>query len=391
MATKKDSVKDNKPLTILYFGTYEETYSRNQIMIKSLKKMGHSIKECHVSLWGNQIDKTKTVTGISGKFLFIARLLSIYPLLFFKYLFVGHYDVMFVGYFGHLDMLFARMFQTLAFRKKRIVFDAFLSLYDSMVTDRKMMKAGSLPAMLVFWCDKKACLLADIVILDTNAHIDFFCSTFGLPEEKFVRIFASADTDVFHPRQVEKKDDVFNVLFMGKYTPLHGIKYIVEAAEILKDHNDIKFTFIGKGQLYPTIRKSVREKGLDNIEFIEWVDYEKLPDYIARTDVCLGIFDYSGKASRVIPNKVFQAMAMGKAILTARTSGIAEGIKDGDNGVLCNPADPFDLVDKILKLKKERSLLEKIAENAKETFQKSLGERAIIASLKRVLRRQKKR
>ena len=171
MATKKDSIKTNRPLTILYFGTYEETYSRNQIMIKSLKKMGHSVKECHVSLWGNQIDKTKTFAGFFGKLLFFARLLSIYPILLFKYLFVGHYDVMFVGYFGHLDMFFARLFSLLTFRRKRIIFDAFISLYDSMVTDRKMMKAGSLPAMLVFWCDKKACLLARVSYLRLARNI----------------------------------------------------------------------------------------------------------------------------------------------------------------------------------------------------------------------------
>lgn len=368
MATKKDSVKDNRPLTILYFGTYEETYSRNQIMIKSLKKMGHSVKECHVSLWGNQIDKTKTVTGISGKFLFIARLLSIYPILLFKYLFVGHYDVMFVGYFGHLDMLFARLFQTLAFRKKRIVFDAFLSLYDSMVTDRKMMKAGSLPAMLVFWCDKKACLLADIVILDTKAHIDFFCSTFGLPEEKFVQIFASADTDVFHPKRIEKQHDHFSILFMGKYTPLHGIEHIVDAAEILKDHNDIKFTFIGKGQLYPTIRKSVREKGLDNIEFIEWVDYEKLPDYIARADICLGIFGNGEKSMRVIPNKVFQALAMGKAVITEDSRGSNELLVHGENALLCSVASGGSLANGILKLVHNEELRKRLGRKGYETF-----------------------
>ena len=147
-----------------------------------------------------------------------------------------------------------------------------------------------------------------------------------------------------------KKDDVFNVLFMGKYTPLHGIKYIVEAAEILKDHNDIKFTFIGKGQLYPTIRKSVREKGLDNIEFIEWVEYEKLPDYIARTDVCLGIFNNSGKASRVIPNKVFQAMAMGKPVVATRVGGIPELVVDGQTGLLCEAENPENLAQNIIKL-----------------------------------------
>ena len=381
MATKKDSVKDNRPLAILYFGTYEETYSRNQIMIKSLRRIGHNVKECHVSLWGNQIDKTKTFAGFFGKLLFFARLLSIYPRLLFKYLFVGRYDVMFVGYFGHLDMLFARLFQTLAFRKKRIVFDAFISLFDSMVTDRKMLKDDSFPSRLVFWLDKTACRLADIVILDTDAHIDFFHQTFGVPKEKTVRIFACADTDVFYPRQIEKKDNTLNVLFIGKYTPLHGIKYIVEAAEMLKNDENIQFTFIGKGQLYPEIRKIVKQKELRNIIFIDWVPYETLPDYIATADVCLGIFSLSEKALRVIPNKVFQSLAMKKAVITENSKASCELLANEENALLCNPGSGRGIAGAILKLKANPSLRCKIEEHGYRRFNERCGLGAVEANL----------
>ena len=373
-------------LTILYFGTYEETYSRNQIMIKSLKKMGHNLKECHISLWGNKIDKTKSFSGIFGKLFLMLRLLSIYPRLFLKYLFVGRYDVMFVGYFGHLDMFFAKLFSILTFRRKKIIFDAFISLYDTMVSDRKMLKENSFFSKIVFWLDKLSCWFADTVILDTNAHIDFFHKTFNVPKEKMVRIFASADEDIFYAREIDKENDKFNVLFIGKYTPLHGIEYIVEAEEILKKSQDIHFTFIGKGQLYPEIRSIVKYNHLDNIEFIDWVEYEKLPDHIGKADVCLGVFSASEKASRVIPNKVFQSMAMGKVVVTARTPGIAEGLRDEDNAILCNPADPIDLSNAIIKVKEDILLSKKIAFNARKTFLQNFGRKEIMAELHKAIK-----
>ena len=373
-------------LTILYFGTYEETYSRNQIMIKSLKKMGHNLKECHVSLWGNKIDKTKSFSGIFGKLFLMLRLLSIYPRLFLKYLFVGRYDVMFVGYFGHLDMFFAKLFSILTLRRKKIIFDAFISLYDTMVFDRKMLKENSFFSKIVFWLDKLSCWLADTVILDTNAHIDFFHKTFNVPKEKMVRIFASADTGVFYPRQVKKDDNVFNVLFMGKYTPLHGIEHIINAAEILKNDKEIVFTLIGKGQLFLQILSMIKEKRLLNISIIDWVEYEKLPDHIGKADVCLGVFSASEKASRVIPNKVFQYMAMGKVVITARTPGIAEGLRDEDNAILCNPADPIDLSNAIIKVKENILLSKKIAFNARKTFLQNFGRKEIIAELHKAIR-----
>ena len=372
-------------MKICYFGTYEDTYSRNQIMIKSLKKMGHEVKECHVSLWGNKIDKSRTFVSTISKIQFVLRLLSIYSRLFIKYIFIGHHDIVFVGYLGHLDIFFIKLFTM--FNKKKIVFDTFLSLYDTMVCDRKMLKEDTFFSKVVYSLDKYSCKIADTVILDTYAHIDYFNNTFGIPREKMVRIFAGADTEIFFPGVNKKQYEKFNVLFMGKYTPLHGIEFIVKAAEIIKDDTDIKFTFIGKGQLYPEIRGMVADAQLDNINFVEWVKYEELPEYIAKADVCLGVFSDSLKASRVIPNKVFQCMAMGKAIITGRTPGIAEGLKDGENALLCNPADPQHLSLAITKLKEDESLMKKIASNARETFLEVLGDNSIISGLGYILKR----
>jgi glycosyltransferase involved in cell wall biosynthesis len=380
----QDATKRSK--TILYFGTYEKSYCRNQILIKSLTKMGHTVKECHVSLWQNKADKLKTFDGINDAIFFLIKLIKAYMLLFIKFLNIGPYDIVFIGYIGHLDILLAKVFMIFTFKKKKIIFDAFISLYDSTVSDRKLIKEHSFLSKIVFMLDKTACRIADIVILDTKAHIDFFHNTFGVPKNKMTRIFASADEDIFYPRGVDIKNDKFNVIFIGKYTPLHGIECIIEAAEVLTDNRDIHFTLIGKGQLYLKIRSMVKEKHLNNIEFIEWVEYEDLPKYIGKADACLGIFSPSEKASRVIPNKVFQSMAMGKPIITARTPAIAESLIDGYNAVLCNPSDPVDLSNAILKLKEDNSLSKQLATNAKQSFLQSFGSKKVAEKLNYVIK-----
>ena len=380
------NLSDN--MTILYFGTYEETYSRNQILTESLNKMGHTVKKCHVSLWGKRVDKSGLLSGGFQTIIFFCRLLAIYPLLLLKFLFIGHYDLIFVGYFGHLDMFFVKFFQLIAFRKKKkIVFDVFVSLYDSIISDRKMLKADSFLAKFIFMLDKVACSFADVLLLDTDAHIDFFHHTFKVPKEKMIRIYASADTSVFYPRKSNKtnKHNKFNVLFMGKYTPLHGIEHIVEAADILRDNEKIHFIFIGKGQLAIQIRSLAETKNLENIEFIDWVEYETLPFYIENADVCLGIFADSDKASRVIPNKVFQSMAMGKAIITGNTKGIREALKNGENAILCTPADPVELAQAILRLEADSAFREKMGSMARQTFETNLGNKAVVIGLEHAL------
>jgi glycosyltransferase involved in cell wall biosynthesis len=372
-------------MDILYFGTYEEDYSRNQIMIKALRALGHNVKEIHISLWGGAADKTGTLSGLRNKMIFACRLASIYPRLFIKYLQAGKHDLIFVGYFGHLDMLFLKLFKLILFRREKIVFDVFLSLFDSMIIDRKMAGSTSLLARITYALDSTACRIADIVILDTNAHCAFFHDTFKVPLNKMFRVYASADQAVFYPRPAPVKAPGFTVLFVGKYIPLHGIEYIVGAADILKGEDDIRFIFIGKGQLYPEIQRMVHDKNLSNIEFIDWVKYETLPDYLAAADVCLGIFSATDKASRVIPNKVFQAMAMGKAVITGRTPGSAEGLVDGSNILLCNVADPEDLARAIKRLKEDAGLKELLERNARHTFEQIFGEEAVKSSLVKVL------
>lgn len=374
-------------MDICYFGTYEEAYPRNQIMLKALKHLGHNVNECHVSLWKNKIDKSGELTGIRRILYFSYDLIVVYLKLFFKYLSVKPCDVVFVGYLGHLDVLVLQFFNFIMFRKRKLVFDTFISLYDSMVTDRQMIHDHSIMANVAFWIDKLACKYSDLVILDTNAHIAFFNETFSVPYGKMTRIFAGADDDYFYPRSGELSDRICMILFVGKYIPLHGIEHIIGAAELLKTNSDISFTLIGKGQIYSAIRNLAYDKHLNNIVFIEWVEYDRLPDYIAAANICLGVFAGSKKTSRVIPNKVFQAMAMAKPTITGRTVASLEILRDGENALLCNVSDPASLAESIIKLKNDKQLQLRLSYNARKTFANTAGRDALKISLSHILQK----
>ena len=341
-------------MKILYFGTYNPNYARNRVLIKGLKKNCIEVLECRSSSKG---------------------LLAFFDL-FFKYLkFLGKYDFMLVGFPGQEAMFLARFLT-----RKPIVFDAFTSHYGGYILDRQYYSPESFRSKYYRFLDKWSCKLADLVLLDTNAHIDFFVREFGLPREKFRRIFVGTDSDIFCPRNAEKRDDKFLVHFHGHYIPLHGVKYIIEAAKIL-ENEDTLFNLIGKGQTFEEDRKLAEKFGLENISFIDSIPYYKLPDYIGQADVCLGIFGDSPKADLVIPNKVYEALAMGKPIITSDTPAARELLSDGVNVFLCQKTDAKRLAEKILFVRDNPVIAERVAQNGLKLFEEKLKEKNLGTEL----------
>ena len=59
--------------------------------------------------------------------------------------------------------------------------------------------------------------------------------------------------------------------------------------------------------------------GNPRVEWLDWVPAARLPELVARHDVCLGILGTGAKARRVVPNKVYQGAAAGCAVITSDT------------------------------------------------------------------------
>ena len=117
------------------------------------------------------------------------------------------------------------------------------------------------------------------------------------------------------------------------------------------------------------------------------MDYNNIPNYIKCASICLGIFGDTAKTLRVIPNKVYEAIAMKKPVITADTPAIKELFSDKQNIVLCETACPRDLAVKILELKNNQELRDKIAENGYKVFKnkatpKIIGKELINSILK---------
>jgi len=368
-------------IKILYFGTYSrgEEYARNLALIEGLKRAGCEVRECHQELWAEHQDKMEAVRGeISSLF----QLLKSYFLLLRQYQRASKdFDYMFVGYIGHLDVFLARLLKI--FHKKPIVFDTFYSLYDTMVKDRRLYSEQSLKAKLLKLIDRWSVKCSDLALLDTQAHIKYFAEEFGLEESKFIAVPLGVDENNFYPRSVSEASEKFEVLNYSSYIPLHGLEVIIDCAKILEREKDIHFTLIGKGQLYPKIRERAKRLELENVEFIEWLPHQKLVERAVKAEVLLGIFGTTEKALRVIPYKVYEALALAKPVITEDSPASRELLVDGEHCLLSPPGDPDALAERILLLKSNPQLRKKIAQKGHKLFLEKcswekIGERIVL-------------
>lgn len=343
-------------MKILYFGSYNPFYARNLVLLKGLTRNGVQVLE------------------ISER----GRLK--YLKLFLKSLIHRGQECTIIGFPGQ-----EVMFWLGRFLKRPLVFDVFTSHYGGYILDRGYFDKKSLRARYYRFLDKRACQEADIVLLDTETHIDFFVKEFGLPRFKFHRLFVGTDPHIFYPVKYETAAvGKFVVHFHGNYIPLQGTEYIIKAASLLVNE-PIIFNLIGRGQTYEKTRKLADNLKLKNVNFLEPVSYDSLPNFINRADVCLGIFGDTPKTDLVIPNKVYEAIACQKAVITADTPAIRELFIDGENALLVNKADPRNLAEKILFLKNNIEERQKIATASYLLFKDKLTPQKLGAELVKII------
>lgn len=366
-------------MRICYFGTYSigEEYSRNNAIISGLSRNGIEVIQCHEEIWPTHSEKMSVVG--QGVLKTAIAYTKTYLKLAYRYLRLPDHDIVFVGYIGHFDMIPARILCWI--RSKPLVFDTFYSLYDTVVDDRGLFPAKSLYAKFLYLLDKWSCKLSDLSLLDTWAQVDFFKEKFRLQGIDFHAVPLGVDEKNFYPRDWPVEDGILECISYSSYIPLHGLEVQLEAADILRQQEGIHFTFVGKGQLYPAIRKRAEALNLRNVTFIEWASHRELVEMIADADICLGIFGTTQKASRVIPYKAYEALAMRKPLITGDSPAVRELLVEGVNTLLSPMGDAEGLARRILQLRDDPALRRRIAEDGQRLFQEKCTADSIARSL----------
>lgn len=285
-------------------------------------------------------------------------------------------DIIYVGYPGHFDVLFAFVIGKIF--SKKVVFNPLLIFYTGFVEEQKILNKEGILAKLLKWGESLIYKMVDLTIADTPYQENFLIRDFGVPKDKIKCVPIGADDTVYtYTPYTNTKGHKLNVMYYGLYSPIHGVQYIMEAANKLKENKDITFTMVGNGQSFQKNYDLAQKLKLTNVKFYHDTPEPEHVAILQTADVFLGFLEDHPTVERVIPNKVYQGLSLNKVVLTADAPVIRSVFRNQENIVTIKPKSVDELVEALEKLSQKPALRTKIAQNGYQLFTQKFSSKAV--------------
>ena len=107
---------------------------------------------------------------------------------------------------------------------------------------------------------------------------------------------------------------------------------------------------------------------------------------MAKSDLFFGFLAHTPTVDRVIPNKVYQGLALGKTVLTAYSPAIEGVLTNQKNVYLCKAVTPKTIAGAILDLKNNPKKNKAIAKNGYLIYLRNFTPKSIGRDLIKYLR-----
>src|SRR3989344_567879 len=362
-------------IKVCMFGTYDKNYTSNKLILQGLRENQIEILEINAHTAVTRLDKKQEMSWYQ----LLKRILVKYRILIEilkNWQKIRTVDVIYVGYPGHFDVLLAYPLAKLF--SKKLVFNPLLIFYTGFSEEQGILKKKSLLAQIIKMGETLIYNLCDLVFADTPFQKEYLIRDFSVPEKKLRVLPIGADDRYYQYTPYTNLSKKINVVYYGLYSPIHGVEYIIAAADILKTDPDIKFTMVGnRGHTFDVNLAKANELRFTNAKFYYDLPLEKHPPLIQEADMFLGFLQKHPSVDRVIPNKIYQGLALGKVVLTADAPVVRSLFTHKKNMYFCIPGSTDALVKAILELKNNPKLRQEIAENGHSLYQEKYTPRAV--------------
>lgn len=175
--------------------------------------------------------------------------------------------------------------------------------------------------------------------------------------------------DVYSDEDLEK-ENTFKVIYTGSMGVANSMYDILDAAERLKEKDDIRFLLFGGGYLEEDLKEYCRKKGLTNVLFKGKVDKKYIPNILSKGNLNI----MTGDDSKVFRyglslNKMFDYIASGKPTISNIQTEF-DLLEENQCGKTTASRSPEDLAAAILEFyEMDREQMDIYCKNAERTIQ----------------------
>jgi glycosyltransferase involved in cell wall biosynthesis len=153
--------------------------------------------------------------------------------------------------------------------------------------------------------------------------------------------------------------------FVGFIREWHGLDQVINLLARPDIPNSLHLLLVGDGPALSSLREQARRIGVTaRVTFAGLVAHEKIVDHLAAFDIAL----QPKAVPYASPLKLFEYMALGKAIIAPDQSNLREVLIDGQNAVLYSGDVADSLADAVIRLARDVSLCRRIGDGARSTL-----------------------
>jgi glycosyltransferase involved in cell wall biosynthesis len=168
-----------------------------------------------------------------------------------------------------------------------------------------------------------------------------------------------------------------SVTTVARLSVAKGLDYLLEAiVRVRAQHPATDFKVFGEGSLRQELLDKAGSLGLDgNAIFVgAFTSRKELTRILSQTDIFVLPSILEGQ-----PLALVEAMAHGCALVSTSVGGIPELIRDGVNGLLCEPGDPVCLAQKITELIEDTAARSRLGDAARKSYEKGPYQPAAVS------------
>ncbi len=213
---------------------------------------------------------------------------------------------------------------------------------------------------------------ADFVGTVTEGIHRILLNAKDVPETKLLFLPIGVDTQLFRPRAPDplllsthnlSGKSVF--LYAGTLGHAQGLSLLLEAADHLRDRNDILIAFVGDGPVKSHLLEQSHQKDLPNVLFVDPVPLSEMPRWWSIARAALVTLKDQAVHQSARPSKCFPALSSGVPVIFSGSGEMARILNDSRSGMVIVPEQVEPLVAAILQFTDDSALVRELGDNGR--------------------------